>query len=215
MSDEPPALLAALNAAVTEVAKLAVRRPVQVSLRPSFRGLVSGRLDEVSVTARDVLTSGLLVDSVRVTARDVALVPGLRPRLRARSVSVTGRLLEDSVNRWLPTGSTPATLRLRPDGVGVVTEIAGVRVSEITAELTTDGRWLRLTPRRASLLGIPAPLVELVSGALPLPPLPSGASLTEVTHGDGWIEATFDLGGVDEVVDPGLGRRLRRRFQLG
>lgn len=207
--------LTAVNRIAAEVAGLALRRPVSVSIRPSVSGLFAGRVDEVTVSVSGVMTSGLIVDRLDTTGRGVRIRPGLPPRIQADQVIVTGQITEESAAAWLTPLGGPFRVRLSEEGVGLRTQLGTLKVSEVLAEITVEGRFLRLRPRSASMLGIGTRLPDAIAGALPLPPLPNDATLTGVSHGEGWVEVTLDLGPADQPLDAGLPDRLRRRFRLG
>ena len=96
---------------------------------------------------------------------------------------------QENVDRWTHATRLPFRLRLTPEGVVVSTGVAGIRVGEVEVDLTVAGPFLRLHPRRATIVGLPAPLVRVLRGYLPLPPLPRGAHLQRVEPGDGELAA--------------------------
>jgi hypothetical protein len=55
---------------------------------------------------------------------------------------------------------------------------------------------------------VPTPLVQLLRGYLPLPPLPRGARITQVQPGDGELAVTFQIDELDEPITPDIARRL-------
>jgi hypothetical protein len=207
-------VVALVDRVATEVARVVARRPIDVRLRPSVDGVVGGRLDEIEVEVRGFATTGLVVDRTRVRATRVGLRPGLPARLVADQLELTVTVGEAAVNRWLRTDLGPFRVHLEPDGGVVRTSVAGLTVNEVSTELAVDGRWLRLQPRRASVMGVPAPMSRLFRGYLPLPALPAGARLGRVEHGDREISVTVDLGQLDEPIDLGLTDRLARRIWL-
>ena len=87
-------------------------------------------------------------------------------------------------------------------------------MSETLADLEVAGPLLRLAPKRMTIVGVPAPLARLFRGYLPLPPLPKGARITEVHHGDGRLAVTFALDELDEPLTPDIARRLRSLTRL-
>lgn len=199
---------------VTEVARVIARRPVDVRLVPSVEGVFGGRLDEVRIELRGIATTGLVIDRALVRATKVGVRPGFPARLVAEHLEVTGTVGEQAANRWLRTDLGPFRVHLEPDGAVVRTSVAGLTVNEVSTELAVDGRWLRLRPQRASVLGVPTPMTRLFRGYLPLPALPAGARLGGIEHREGEISVTFDLGSVDEAIDLGLTERLARRIRL-
>ncbi|MEM9033442.1 MAG: LmeA family phospholipid-binding protein [Actinomycetota bacterium] len=198
----------------TEATQAVAQRPLRVRMRPSLGGMLTGRLDEVEIEMRGVATTGLLVDRVVIRSVNIRTRPGLPPRLQADAVDMTGTVTEEAVNRWLRTDLGPFRVRLRDDGIAVRTGVAGIKVNEVRAELDVEGRWLRLRPTRAEVLGVPTPMTSLFRGYLPMPALPSGAKLGTVTHGHEELSATVELGELDEPIDAGLTQRLIRRVKL-
>jgi hypothetical protein len=87
-------------------------------------------------------------------------------------------------------------------------------MSETVADLEVAGRFLRLAPKRMTIVGLPAPMARFFRGYLPLPPLPKGARITDVTPGDGELVVTFELANVDEPLTPDIARRLRTLARL-
>jgi hypothetical protein len=90
----------------------------------------------------------------------------------------------------------------------------GIKMSETLADLEVAGRFLRLAPKRMTIVGLPTPLVRFFRGYLPLPPLPKGARLREVRHSDGDLAVTFALEHLDEPLTPDLARSLRTLTRL-
>lgn len=184
------------------------------TIRISPAGLLRGEVDVVEVEVPAVLAAGLLLDRVVVRAERVRLVPALPPRLRAGPVSLRAHVSQENVDRWVRTARLPARVRLTADGVAIATGIAGVRTGEVLADLEVTGRFLRLAPRRLSMLGVAAPIPRLARGYLPLPPLPRGARLTDVQHGDGDLAVTFTIPELEETLTPELAGRVARLLRL-
>ncbi len=109
----------------------------------------------------------------------------------------------------------PVRLTLTPSGVHARTSLAGVSLSEVDCELEVRGPFLGLRPQRASMLGVPAPIVGMFRGYLPLPPLPMGARLQRVDPDHGRLTAWFSLDDVDEPLTPRVARVLQRRLLPG
>ena len=87
-------------------------------------------------------------------------------------------------------------------------------MSETLADLEVAGRFLRLAPKRMTIVGLPAPMARFFRGYLPLPPLPKGARITELRPGDGELEVTFQLDHIDEPLTPDIATRLRSLTRL-
>jgi hypothetical protein len=121
---------------------------------------------------------------------------------------------QDNVDRWTRTAHLPLRLVLTEEGVVLATGVRGIRVGEVLADLEVAGRFVRLVPKRATIAGLPTPLVRLLRGYLPLPPLPRGAHLTEVRPGDGVLAVTFQIDELDEPLTPDIARRLRTLTKL-
>ena len=57
-----------------------------------------------------------------------------------------------------------------------------------------------------TIVGLPTTLVRFFKGYLPLPPLPKGARITDVRHGDGELAVTF----ADRASSTSRSRRTSR-----
>ena len=207
-------LLAGLLGAVDAVSSNILQHPVRPRARLSPAGLLRGEIDVVRVEVPAVMAAGLVLDRVVVRAERARIVPGLPPRLRTGEVRLDAVVSQHNVDRWTRASRLPLRLALREDGVVVSTGLAGIRVGEVVTELDVAGAFLRLRPRRATVVGLPAPLVRFLRGYLPLPPLPKGSRLRSVRHGDGELTARFELPGLDEPLSPDVSSRLRSLVQL-
>ena len=96
----------------------------------------------------------------------------------------------------------------------LTTGLRGIRVGEVLTELEVAGPFLRLAPKRATIAGLPTPLLRFFKGYLPLPPLPRGARITDVRPGDGELAVTFQIDELDEALTPDIARRLRTLTRL-
>lgn len=177
-------------------------------------GLLKGELDVVKIEVPAVLAAGLVLDRIVVRAEHVRVVPGLPPRLQAGPVGLRAYVSQENVDRWIHTAHLPIKVLLTEEGVRLTTGLRGIRMSDTLAELEVAGRFLRLAPKRMTIVGLPAPLVRFFRGYLPLPPLPKGARITEVRPGDGELAVTFELEAVDEPLTPNVARRLRSLTHL-
>ena len=161
-----------------------------------------------------MFAAGLVLDRIVVRAEHLRIVPGLPPRVRAEPVSLRAYVSQANVDRWTRTAHLPMRLALTEEGVLVTTGVVGIRMSETLTELEVAGRFLRLAPKRMTIVGLPAPMARFVRGYLPLPPLPKGARLTQVQPGDGRLAVTFALDELDEPLTPDIARLLRSFTRL-
>jgi hypothetical protein len=161
-----------------------------------------------------VLAAGLLIDRLVVRAERVRITPGLPPHLKAGPVGIRAFVSQANVDRWVRTSRLPIRVQLRADGVVLTTGLRGVRMGQVQADLEVAGPFLRLVPKRATIVGVPAPLTRFFRGYLPLPPLPRGARLREISHADGELAVTFVLEEVDEALTPDIARRVRQLTRL-
>jgi hypothetical protein len=205
---EPP-LVVSFLALVDATASRVLEHPIRPRVRTSPTGLLRGELDLVQVEIPAVLASGLVIDRVVVRAEHLRVVPGFPPRLQAQPVSARAYVSQDNVDRWVRSSRLPIKLALKEDGVRLTTTVRGVRMTDTLADLEVTGRFLRLTPKQMTIVGLPAPLARFFRGYLPLPPLPRGARLTGVRHTDGSLAVTFALDALDEALTPDIARRLR------
>ncbi|MGH9136060.1 MAG: LmeA family phospholipid-binding protein [Acidimicrobiales bacterium] len=196
-----------------DIALQTLTRP-PVRARSSPTSLLQGRIDVLVFEAHSLDVTGLLVDRIVVRAEGVRVAPGLPARLKADAVGLKATVSQKAVDRWVRRSGLPVRLRLTPDGVATQAGLGGVSLGAVTTHLHANGRFLGLKPVRASVLGVESPLVPPVPGFLPLPPLPAGAKLTRVDHGDGELTAWFDIGAIDEAITPDLPRRLSRRLSF-
>ena len=180
----------------------------------SAQGLLRGELDVVKIEVPAVLAAGLVLDRLVVRAEHVRVAPGLPPRLQAGPVGLRAYVSQHNVDRWIRTARLPIRLTLTEDGVQLTTGLRGIRMSETLADLEVAGRFLRLAPKRMTIVGVPAPMARFFRGYLPLPPLPRGARITEVTPTDGHLVVTFVLDHVDEPLTPDIATRLRSLARL-
>lgn len=211
---DEPALVASLFALIDDAASRILDHPIRPRVKMSIAGLARGELDVVRVEVPAVLAAGLVLDRLVVRAEHVRIVPGLPPRLRAEPVTMRAYVSQHNVDRWTHTARLPIRLSLTSDGVMLTTGVGGFKTSETLADLQVAGRFLRLAPKRMTIVGLPTPLVRFFRGYLPLPPLPKGARITEVLPGDGELAVTFALERLDEPLTPDIARRLRSFTRL-
>ena len=83
---------------------------------------------------------------------------------------------QENVDRWTRTARLPIRLALTEEGVLLTAGVGGIRMSETLADLEVSGPFLRLAPKRMTIVGLPAPLARFFRGYLPLPPLPEGGA---------------------------------------
>jgi hypothetical protein len=211
---QDPPLLASFLALLDSTASRIVDHPIRPRVKMSPQGLLRGELDVVKVEVPAVLAAGLVLDRVVVRAERVRVAPGFPPRLQAGPVGLRAWVCQEHVDRWTHTARLPIRLELTEEGVLLTTGVGGFRMSETLADLEVAGRFLRLAPKRMTIVGLPAPMARFFRGYLPLPPLPKGARITEVTPGAGELVVTFELASIDEPLTPDIARRLRTLSRL-
>jgi hypothetical protein len=211
---DDPAPLAAFLALIDDAASRLLDHPIRPRVNASAQGLLRGEVDLVQVEVPAVLAAGLVLDRIVVRAQRVRIAPGLPPRLRAEPVSLRAYVSQANVDRWTHVARLPIRLALTEDGVLLTTGVGGIRMSETLADLEVTGPFLRLAPKRMTIVGLPAPMLRFVRGYLPLPPLPRGARITDVHPGAGRLAVTFSLDALDEPLTPDIARRLRSATRL-
>ena len=177
-------------------------------------GMLRGELDVVKVEVPAVFAAGLVLDRIVVRAEHVRITPGLPPHLHAGPVTLRAYVSQENVDRWTHTARLPIRVSLTTEGVMLTTGLRGFKMSETLADLEVAGRFLRLAPKRMTIVGLPTTLVRFFRGYLPLPPLPKGARITDVRPGDGELAVTFELEHVDEPITPDIAKRLRALTRL-
>lgn len=206
--------MASLFALIDDAASRILDHPVRPRVRITPAGVLKGELDVVKVEVPAVLAAGLVLDRLVIRAEHVRVAPGLPPRLKAGPVTMRAYVCQAHVDRWTRSAHLPIRLVLTADGVMLTTGLRGIRMSETLADLEVAGRFLRLAPKRMTIVGLPTTLVRFFKGYLPLPPLPKGARITDVRPGDGELAVTFALEHLDEPITPDIARRLRSFTRL-
>lgn len=209
-----PPLLASLFALVDDTASRLLDHPIRPRVKLTAAGILRGELDVVKVEVPAVLAAGLVIDRLVVRAEHVRVAPGLPPRLQAGPVTMRAYVSQENVDRWTRTARLPIRLQLTEDGVLLTTGVGGFKMSETLADLEVAGRFVRLAPKRMTIVGLPTTLVRFFKGYLPLPPLPKGARLSDVRPGDGELAVTFALERIDEPITPDIAKRLRSFTRL-
>jgi hypothetical protein len=209
-----PPLIASLLALIDDAASRILDHPIRPRVKMTTAGLLKGELDVVKIEIPAVLAAGLVLDRLVVRAEHVRVTPGLPPHLRAGPASLRAYVSQGNVDRWTHIARLPIRLALTEEGVMLITGVRGFKMSETLADLEVSGRFLRLAPKRMTIVGLPTPLVRFLRGYLPLPPLPKGTRITEVRPGDGELSVTFGLEHIDEPLTPDIVRRLRALTRL-
>ncbi|MDQ2647956.1 MAG: LmeA family phospholipid-binding protein [Actinomycetota bacterium] len=191
-----------------------LNHPIRPRIKATPQGLLRGELDVVKIEVPGVLAAGLLIDRLIIRAERVRITPGLPPHLKAGPVGIRAFVCQDNVDRWVRTSRLPIKVKLTADGVVMSAGVRGVRMGQVQADLEVAGPFLRLVPKRATIAGVPAPMARFFRGYLPLPPLPRGAKLREITHGDGEVAVTFEIDELDEALTPDIARRVRQLTRL-
>jgi hypothetical protein len=198
-------LIGLLDGTLSRVAQ----RPVKVRAKISPVAAMLGTLDVLVLELGELEVAGLEVERIVVHAKNVRIQPGFPPRLRTGEIGFKTTVEQAAIDRWTQRTHLPMRLHLTDEGITVKTSVRGFSISEIGAEVAVNGHFLTLHPKRASFVGLPAPVVGLLRGYLPLPPLPRGARLTNVEHEEGSVTAWFALDDIDQPLSPAIARRLR------
>ncbi len=196
------------------VSEATLGRPLRPRLKVTPAGLLRGEVDLVKIELPAYAVAGLVVDRFVVRAERVRVVPGFPPTLVAEPVGLRAVVSQANVDRWTRDLRLPVRLRLTEQGVVTTTGIGGIRVTELVTEPTIAGGFLKLQPLRASMLGVPAPLLRFVRGYLPLPPLPRSAKLESVDPSDGELTLTFRIERFEQPLTPAVTSRLRNLLDL-
>lgn len=189
------------------------RRPIKVRVKPSPLGLLTGRVDVVVIEMGELATHGLVVDRLVVHAEDLRVEPGLPPRLKAGPIGFKATVVQEAVDAWTRWAHLPARVELSSEGIVLHAGVRGIAVGEFATELAVSGPFIQLRPVRASMLGVPTPVLGFLRGYLPLPPLPLGARLARVEPGEGQMTVWFDVDDIDEPLTPAIARSIRRRLR--
>lgn len=196
------------------VSEAALGRPLRPRMQVSPGGLLRGEVDLLKIELPAYAVAGLVIDRFVVRAERLRVVPGLPPTLAATPVRLQAVVSQQNVDRWTKDLRLPFRLRLTEEGVVTTTGIGGIRVSEILTVPDISNGLLRLRPQRASLLGVPAPLVRFLRGYLPLPPLPRDAVLESVVPGAGELTLSFRIDEFEQAITPDVRKRLRQLLDL-
>lgn len=209
-----PRLLASFLTLVDDTASRLIDHPIRPRIKASPQGMLRGELDVVKIEVPAVLAAGLVLDRVVVRAEHVRMTPGFPPHLKAGPVGLRAYVRQESVDRWTHSAHLPMRFALTTEGVRLTTGVRGIKMSDTLADLEVAGSFLRLAPKRVTIVGLSAPLARFLRGYLPLPPLPRGARITEVRPGDGELAVTFTIDELDEPITPDIARRLTSLTRL-
>lgn len=196
------------------VSEYALGRPLRPRLKVSPAGLMRGEVDVIKIELPAFSVAGLVLDRFVIRAERVRVMPGLPPTLVAEPVGLRAVVSQANVDRWTSDIHLPIRLRLTEDGVVTSTGLAGFRVTEVTTMPDVAGGFLRLRPTRASLFGVPAPMVSFIRGYLPLPPLPRNAKLEAVDPSDGELTLTFRIDRFEQKLTPDVRKRVTQLLNL-
>ena len=207
--EEPPSpadlLIGLLDGTLSRVA----RRPVKVRAKVSPVAAMLGSIDVIVFELGEIEMAGLEVDRIVVHVENVRVQPGFPPRLRTGEIGFKATVAQEAIDRWTQRTHLPVRMLLTEEGVIVKTSVRGFSIGEVATEVAVTGHFLTLRPKRASIVGLPAPVVGMLRGFLPLPPLPRGARLSKVEHEEGSVTAWFELDDIDQPLTPAIARRLR------
>jgi hypothetical protein len=198
-------LIGLLDGTLSRVA----RRPVKVRAKVSPVAAMLGSIDVIVFELGELEMAGLEVERIVVHAENVRIQPGFPPRLRTGKIGFKATVGQQAIDRWTKRTHLPVRLQLTEEGIIVKTSVRGFSISEVATEVAVSGHFLTLRPRRASIVGLPTPVVGMLRGFLPLPPLPRGARLSKVDHEDQTVTAWFALDDIDQPLTPAIARRLR------
>jgi hypothetical protein len=192
----------------------ALGRPLRPRIKVTPAGLLVGEIDVVKLELPAYAVAGLMIDRFVIRAERLRVRPGLPPVLVVKTVTLKAIVSQENVDRWTKELRLPFRLRLTEEGVVTTTGVRGIRMSEVVTEPTVVGGFVRLEPKRASLLGMPAPLVRFLRGYLPLPPLPRDAKLDAVEPAEGELAVVFRIDDFEQPLTPDIASRLRRDLKL-
>jgi hypothetical protein len=198
-------LIGLLDGTLSRVA----RRPVKVRAKVSPVAAMLGSIDVIVFELGELEMAGLEVERIVVRAENVRIQPGFPPRLRTGQVGFKATVGQAAIDRWTQRTHLPVRMHLTEEGIIVKTTVRGFSISEVATEVAVSGHFLTLRPRRASIVGLPTPVVGMFRGFLPLPPLPRGARLSKVDHEAEKVTAWFALDDIDQPLTPAIARRLR------
>src|SRR4051812_2213072 len=201
-------LIGLLDGTLSRVA----RRPVKVRAKVNPVSMAFGTVDVLVFELGELGIAGLEVERIVVRAEKVRVEPGFPPRLKAGPLGFKATVAQEAIDEWTQRRRLPVRLPLTEEGLIAKTGVRGFSISEVTAEIAVNGHFLVLRPTRASIVGLPTPVMGFLRGYLPLPPLPRGAHLTNVDHEDGRLTAWFALDDVDQPLTPAIARGLRPRL---
>jgi hypothetical protein len=196
------------------VSEAALGRPLRPQLRLSPGGLLRGEVDLLKLELPAYAVAGLVIDRFVIRAERLRVQPGFPPVLVAEPVRFQAVVSQANVDRWSRDLRLPLRMRLTEDGVVTTAGLGGIRMSEIVTMPAIAGGFLQLQPTRASLLGVPAPLVRFLRGYLPLPPLPRSAKLEGVEPSDGELTLSFRIERFEQPLTPDVAQRLRQLLNL-
>ncbi len=196
------------------VSEATLGRPLRPRMKVSVAGLLRGEVDLLKLELPAYAVAGLIVDRFIVRAEHLRVAPGIPPTLLAGPVGLRAVVSQDNVDQWTRQLRLPVRLQLTEEGVVTTAGFGGIRMTEILTTPDISGGFLRLRPKRASLLGVPTPLVRFLRGYLPLPPLPRDAVLESVIPGDGEITLSFRIEEFRQSLTPDVRKRLRQLLDL-
>jgi hypothetical protein len=198
-------LIGLLDGTLSRVA----RRPVKVRAKTSPVSALLGTIDVIAFELGELEMAGLEVERMVVHVENVRIQPGFPPRLRTGEIGFKATVAQEAIDRWTQRTHLPVRMLLTEEGIIVKTSVRGFSIGEVATEVAVTGHFLTLRPMRASIVGLPAPMVGVLRGFLPLPPLPRGARLTKVEHEEGTVTAWFALDDIDQPLTQAIARRLR------
>ena len=197
-----------------EVSSRTLGRPLRPRVKVTPTGLLRGEIDLLKIELPAYAVAGLILDRFIIRAERVRIIPGFPPTFAAGPVRFSAVVGQDNLDTWTRSLRLPVRLRLTDEGVVSTAGIGGVRVTEVLTELDVSGRFLRLRPTRANLLGRTTPIARFLRGYLPLPQLPREARLESVDHRSGELVARFAVDEFRQPLTPDVQDRLVRMLNL-
>jgi hypothetical protein len=188
--------------------RLGLEQPPSVQVRdfPFLLSLARERLSTVDVAATDFQASGVAIDDLQLTMRDVRVPRGLafgRPgTVVVERADGRARIVQEEVERLLGQKLKGATVRIDERGmqIEVRQEVFGREVDAvIRGTLAADKGRLVFTPTQVDAGGIPLPAAVLDQlktqpFEYPLPELPGGLVPQEIITEPGALVVTGSLG---------------------
>ena len=198
--------------AIDQLISSYLKQPVKVSWESGTADVLRGSFDSPRIELAGLATAWLPLERVVLQASHARFVPGVPAKLEVEAPQIEITLGQAALDKWLSRFELPFRLALGDKGMTLHTEIAGFPVGEFETRLEVVGGWFVLSPRRASILGVPGYVSSLFRTYLPVPPLSEDTRLIEIGHRRGELILGFEVRDLVEDITPGLVSRLQRRL---